>query len=131
MEEMLQILLLIAYLAIGLMSITVPTYAISVSYLARETSKSMEEMRKRRKDLSEKLDELKKRLEIELGVESIKQEIEKYEMEEKELKNRLTCLSAKGAVGYPFLFFVFALVLAAYGIHILPQALPEIIWRYI
>ena len=121
MEEILQILLLLAYVAIGLMSITVPTYAISVSYLARETLKTLEDMRKRRRDLSEKLDELRKKLEEEPGVEGIKEEIEKFEEEEAELEDRLECLSAKGAVGYPFGAFALGLVCAAYGIYIFPE----------
>lgn len=121
MEEILQILLLLAYLAIGLVSITVPTYAISVSYLARETLKTLEDMRKRREDLSEKLDGLRKRLKEEPGVEGIKEEIKKFEEEEAGLKDRLGCLSAKGAVGYPLVGFTLGLVCAAYGIYIFPE----------
>ena len=98
MEETLQILLLLAYLAIGLMSITIPTYAISVSYLARETLRTIKDMEKRRRDLSEKLEELKKKLEQKPGVKELKSEIRAYEEEEKQLKDRLECLSAKGAV---------------------------------
>jgi hypothetical protein len=120
MGEILQILLLLAYLAIGLTSITVPTYAISVSYLARETLETLEDMRKRRKDLSEKLDELRKKLEKEPGVEGIKEEINKFEEEEAELKDRLECLSVKGAVGYPLGGFLLGLICAACGIYILP-----------
>ena len=47
-EVIAQIFILIAYLAIALMSVTVPTYAIAISYLARETSRSVEDMKKRR-----------------------------------------------------------------------------------
>ena len=117
MEKMEEILLLLAYLAIGLMSITVPTYAISVSYLARETAKTLEEMRKRRNDLGEKLSELKEKLKKEPGVEGIKEEIKKFEEEEAQLKDRLECLSVKGAVGFPFGAFALGLVFAASGIY--------------
>lgn len=120
MEE-LQILLLLAYLAIGLMAITVPTYAISVSYLARETLKTLEDMRKRRKDLGEKLDELRKKLEREPGIKGIKEEIKKFEEEEAELEDRLECLSAKGAVVYPLGGFMLGLACATYGIYTFPK----------
>ena len=121
MEEILQILLLLAYLAIGLMSITIPTYAISVSYLARETLRTIKDMEKRRRDLSEKLDELKKKLKQEPSVTELKREIRAYEEEEKQLKDRLECLSAKGAVGYPFGSFASSLFFAALGVYIFPK----------
>lgn len=117
MEEIFQILLLLAYLAIGLMSITVPTYAICVSYLARETSKTIEDIGKRRKDLSEKLEKLRRTLEKEPGVGGIKEEIKKYEDEETKLRFRMDSLSAKGAVGYPFTCFGLALFFSAWGIY--------------
>jgi hypothetical protein len=97
------------------MSITVPTYAIAVTYLARETSESRKDLQKRRKELAKKLEELKKRLEDEAGVASISAEIKKYEKEDETLKDRQLYLSAKGAVGYPFASFLLALAVAAYG----------------
>jgi hypothetical protein len=119
MEEV-QILLLLAYLAIGLMSITIPTYAISVSYLARETLRTIKDM-ERRRDLNQKLDELRKRLKQESDVNELKQEISRYEEEEKQLKERLECLSAKGAVGYPFGSFASSLFFAALGVYDFPN----------
>jgi len=77
----------------------------------------MEDMKKRRKDLAEKLEQLRKKLEQEPGVEAIEREISKYKEEETELKNRLGCLSAKGAVGYPFASFMVALLSASYNIY--------------
>jgi len=120
MEE-LQILLLLAYVAIGLMSITIPTYAISVSYLARETLRTIKDMERRRRNLRQKLDELRKKLEQEPGVKELKQEIAGYEEEEKQLKGRLEYLSAKGAVGYPFGSFTTSLFFAALGIYNFPD----------
>jgi len=97
------------------MSITVPTYAISVTYLARETSKSIQDLHKRRKELAEKLEELRKKLEDEAGVKAIEQEMAKYKEEDERLKDRQHCLSAKGAVGYPFAGLFTGLAVAAYG----------------
>jgi len=116
-EVMTQIFTLIAYLAIALMSVTVPTYAIAISYLAPETSKSMEDMKKRREDLAEKLEKLRKELKEKPGVEAIEGEITKYREEEAKLKSRLEYLSAKGAFGYPFISFMLALIFAAYNIY--------------
>lgn len=110
-----ELYLLAAYLAIGLMSITVPTYAIAVTYLARETSESRKDLQKRRKELAQKLEELRKRLEDDAGVISISEEIKKYEKEDERLKERQLYLSAKGAVGYPFASFLLTLCVAAYG----------------
>lgn len=110
-----ELYLLAAYLAIGLMSITVPTYAIAVTYLARETSESRKDLQKRRKELVQKLEGLKKRLEDEAGVASILEEIKKYEKEDERLKSRQLYLSVKGAVALPFTSFLLALVVAAYG----------------
>jgi len=116
-EVIAQIFILIAYLAIALMAVTVPTYAISISYLAREPSKSMGDLKKRRKDLGQKLDQLKKELEVKPGVEAIEGEISKYKQEEAKLKDRLGCMSAKGAVAYPFGSFMVALLSASYNIY--------------
>lgn len=110
-----ELYMLVAYLAIGLMSITVPTYAIAVTYLARETSESRKDLRRRRKELADKLEELKKRLEDDAGVASIAEEIRKCEKEDEHLKNRQLCLSMKGAVALPFVSFLLALLIAAYG----------------
>lgn len=97
------------------MSITIPTYAISVTYLARETSRTIQDLGKRRRELAEKLDELRKKLEDEAGVKAIEQEMAKYKEEDERLKDRQLCLSAKGAVGYPFAGFFVALAVVAYG----------------
>jgi len=110
-----ELYLLAAYLAIGLMSITIPTYAIAVTYLARETSESRKDLQKRRKELAQKLEALKKRLEDEAGVASISKEIKEYEKEDNRLKSRQLFLSAMGAVGLPSVSFLSALVVAAYG----------------
>lgn len=49
-----ELFLLAANLAITLMSVTVPTYAISVTYLAKETSATIEEPERSRQELSRK-----------------------------------------------------------------------------
>lgn len=121
MDDIFQIFRLLAYLAIGLISITVPTYAITVSYLARETKETLHEMKKRRADLSEKLEELRKQLKKEPGVQGIKEEIERFEEEEVQLKDRLQCLSVKGAVGYPLVGFMLGLIFAGLTMFMYPD----------
>lgn len=130
MEE-LQILLLLSYLAIGLMSLSIPTYAISVTYLAPETSKSMEEIERRKKELSGRLKEITKKIEIAPDLSEARREIlkelDQYEAEEKKLKERSGYLSAKGAVGLPFSAFSIVLISNSIGLCIFPQYVQYVI----
>jgi hypothetical protein len=50
-EAVLQILLLLAYLAIGLISVTFPIYAICVTYLKQERWESEKERKQRNEEL--------------------------------------------------------------------------------
>lgn len=118
---MLQILLLLAYLAIALIAIAIAIYAIAVSYFGRETFKSIQRMKKRREQLKSKITELSQRA----GVEEIRKEIDKYEEEETQLKSKLDCLSVKKAVFYPCILFFIALIIAACGIY-LPDLDPRV-----
>jgi hypothetical protein len=121
--DLAQVFMMLAYLAIGLISIIVPTYAISVSYLARETAKTFELIEKRREELQEKLEEFKLKLKKSPETEDLKKEIKNYEEKIEELKTNLSFLSVRGAVGYPLLFFLVALTFAILGVYSFPT--PE------
>jgi len=112
-ESLFQILLLIAYLAIALISVVIATYAIAVSYLGRETSRAIWRMKKRRQELREKIKKLGEKAEI----EEVKQEIKRYEKEESELKSRLFFLSRNGAVLFPCFCYFMGLIIVAYDIY--------------
>lgn len=113
-ESQFQILLLITYSAIALISMAIAVYAISVSYLGRETSRSVWRIRKRQEELRKKLKKLvyQERLEE----RSIEKELRTSKEKEKEINDRLRCLSLKGAVWYPCTFFSIALLIAVSGI---------------
>lgn len=113
MSELVQVFTILAFLAIGLISITVPTYAISVSHLARETAKTSEIIKKRQEEFKSKLNKLKESPET----GELKKEIMGYETRIADLKTNLNYLSAKGAVGYPVSFFLLALVPSILGIY--------------
>lgn len=114
MSELVQVFTILAFLAIGLISITVPTYAISVSHLARETAKTSEIIKKRQEEFKSKLNKLKEPPET----KELKKEIKEYEVRIDKLKTNLSYLSAKGAVGYPVSFFLIALTFSILGIYL-------------
>ena len=120
MEGLLQLLLLLAYLAIGLMSITVPTYAISVCYLPQEEWESEKERKKRIKELRAKIFELTVKLkgnQDDKMVAQLREQVERYEGELKGTKLGVRYLTAKGAVLRPLVTLVLALLSAGSGIH--------------
>jgi len=61
-DAILQVLLLLAYLAIGLISVTFPIYAICVTYLRRELWESFKEQKKGVENLKENISRLMEEL---------------------------------------------------------------------
>ena len=112
-ESMFQTFLLVAYLAIALLSMTIASYTISVSYLGRETRRAKWLIEKRKKKLSRELKELRK----EIDVTEIKQKINEYSNEESMLGRKLFFLSFGGAVSIPSFCFLGALLFAMIGLH--------------
>jgi len=117
-EVALQILLILAYLAIGLIAVTFPIYALCVTYLKEEKREAEHQRSERLKTVKEKIASLvaKKEERDSENLGKINAEIEGYETEKKELENRLKPLTAKGAVGTPVIVFGVALLLAVIGI---------------
>jgi hypothetical protein len=120
--EFVQAFILLAYLTIGLISITVPIYAISVSFLARETAKTSEIIKRRQEELQEKLEGFKLKLKESPETEDLKKEIKNYDERIEEIETNLSYLSARGAVGYPISFFLAALIFAILGIYSNPAS---------
>ena len=127
-ENIFQILLLIAYFDIALISITIAVYAISVSYLGRETSRSISIKRRRVTELKENLASLSTRIKNEKEVDAIEKEIAHYKKEQKQLEGGLLWLSVKGAVYAPTTFFSVSLLLCVLGI--LRVLNPEILLAF-
>lgn len=126
-----EILTLIAQLCIMFMSITIPTFAIAVSYLGAEASRVMERLENERKETEKKLEKTEKNLKSKMSSKSTleKKEEEVKEMEKIiaeynsktwELKDRIAALSAKGTVLEPSFFFGIALLISALGIYYYP-----------
>jgi hypothetical protein len=137
-EGILQILLILTYLAIGLLSVTFPIYAISVNYLPQEKWESEKERKKRIDKLRTRIFELTSELKGEKGevgkieterITQLKDQIAKYESELKATELGIKYLTAKGAVGIPVIALVLAMTTAVVGIQIL--SLEYVQWAMI
>lgn len=118
-DAVLQVLLILAFLAIGLISITFPIYAISVNFLPQQKWESEKERKKRMDELKAKISELTAQLG---GQDSdtetkMREQLDKYEAEKKGTELRYQYLTAKGAVGIPVVTLVLALLFAVFGIY--------------
>ena len=114
-DSIFQILLLSAYLDIALISITIAVYAVSVSYLGRETSRSISRRRMRVTELKETLEALTTKIRDEKEINAIQKEIAFYKKQQKNLEGNLLWLSIKRAVFAPITFFSVSLLLCVFG----------------
>ncbi len=110
----------LAFLSIGLMSITVPTYTLSLGFLGRERRRTAALIENRQRDLKKKLGQISQTKTSQLGVESLKQEIKAYESDIRRYRSRLGALSITSAFVLPFFFFGVALVMAGYANYFWP-----------
>ena len=117
-ESLFQTLLFLAYFDISVIATTIANYAISASFLGRETQLTRNRMERRRQFLLEKIGELQK----ESRIVEIKREISVSENKEKQLGRRLFLLSWQGAVVIPLVFLVFSLIFAMLGLN--SESLP-------
>jgi hypothetical protein len=119
LEAALQILLILAYVAVGLIAVIFPIYALCVTYLKVEKSEIEKERKQRLKNIQWTIGERTKILQGEQDLKRLKQtkaEIKKYEDEKKGLEVGLGSLTAKGAVRNPLVCLVIALSAASFGI---------------
>ena len=100
-ESVFQTLLLLAYFDIALLSITIANYAVSASYLGRESRLSRWRMERRKAKLLKRLKELHETAQI----ETIKNEIKEADAEKRKLRTHIFLLSWLGAVILPSIFF--------------------------
>jgi hypothetical protein len=106
---------IIAEIALALISVTIPTYAISASFLGKETAHTMTQIQQKRQ-------ETEKRIKSEAeNIVEMQTAIRRYTSEEQNLKDRLKRISVVGVVGYPSIFFGIALFLALAGIYEYPN----------
>jgi hypothetical protein len=112
-ESVFQTLLLLAYFNIALLSVTIANYAVSASYLGRESRLSRWRMKKRQDRLLERLKELRETTQI----GSIKKEIGEAEAEQRGLGLRIFLLSWLGAVILPSMFFTISFICSVFGMN--------------
>jgi uncharacterized membrane protein (DUF106 family) len=129
-EAILQILLIFAYLAIGLISVTFPIYAICVTYLKQEIFENMQERKKRAENLKRQINELTQSLS---GYSKDSEQFQKMEKQVKEYKTELkkdkfVYLTARGAVLTPVIFLVITLSTACMGIYYFYEGLDSFVW---
>lgn len=113
-DNIFQILLLLSYLNIALISITIAVYAISVSYLGRETYRSILRKKRRRNELKDTVEKLSKRIKEKKEIDAVAREIDIMKKEiayqrkqQQSLQRNLFWLSAKGAILTPNFLFLF------------------------
>jgi hypothetical protein len=114
--DILQVLNWLGFLSLGLLSITVPTYAISVAFLGRETRRSVWDRERKQKDLKKKLQAMSKQSEV--GIEALRKEIDECQKDIDKLNKRSEQLSVKGAFIYPFASFAVAFASSVLGISV-------------
>jgi len=117
-EAINELYLLVAYVAIGLLSITVPTFALGVAFVGREKSRisnDMEQIQGRRKTLQATVERALVSSDERL-VRSALDTVEEYEEQARKLARRLITLeslSAKRCVGYPSISFLGTIIAVA------------------
>jgi len=120
-EAVLQVLLILAFLAIGLISVTFPIYAISVNFLPQQKWESEKERGTRKAAIQAKIAQLT----TELGkpntetkqLDQITKELDNYRTELKGTNLRCRYLTANGAVLTPVLILIGAMLFTVVGIY--------------
>jgi hypothetical protein len=120
-DSILQTFLFLATFDTILISVTIANYAISASYLGRETRLTRRRMEKRKQRLDGTIRELQAKG---LPIEELKKETKKAEDDITALNNRLFFLSWSGAVILPSICYIGSLVSAVIGMN--SDLLPNI-----
>jgi hypothetical protein len=113
-ESIFQTFFLLASFNIALIAVAIANFAVSASYLGRETRLSRNRMEKRKEELKRKLSDMQKE---DIEIKSMKREIEQAEKDIARLSTRIFLLSWVGAVIGPSVFFGFSLVIAVLGMN--------------
>jgi len=120
MEPQLEVLKILANLAIFLMSITIGTYSIAVSFLGPKFSRAANAITKEKKKLEE---ELKQRIATEpVKLEDLENKIDEFRKKEKRMRSRFGPLSLVNTVLLPSIFFASSLVYSLVGIYLFTES---------
>lgn len=120
MTAELEILKLIADFVIVLISITIPTYAIAISFLGREYSKTLRRITAEREKAEKELAEKIKSKEI-TRLEDVEKSVEKFRKRERDLKDNIKPLSLFRTLVLPNIFFGSSLTLTFVAMFFYPN----------
>ena len=112
-ESVFQTFFLLASFNIALIAVAIANFAVSASFLGRETRLSRKRMEKRKQELSNKL----KTLRAETPIGELKTEVKKAENDISQLSNRIFLLSWVGAIIVPSLFFAISFITSILGMN--------------
>ncbi|OLB69369.1 hypothetical protein AUI06_09040 [archaeon 13_2_20CM_2_52_21] len=98
------------------MSVIIPTYAISVTFLGRERKRAISERERRVAELEKKVRESTTYALTDPGVVALESEIDSYKKEIKKIKGKVDSLSVYYACFLPLLCFMVSVLCAAYGL---------------
>jgi hypothetical protein len=115
-----EIMKLIADFIIVLISITIPTYAIAISFLGKEYSKTLKKIIQCRQTAEKKLDDRIKSKEA-TKLEDFEESIEEFRKKERDLRNQIKPLSLWRTLALPNAFFGAALVISALAMYLYPS----------
>ena len=117
MSQEVEILKILADIAIIFMSITIPTYAIAISFLGKEHVRVLFRIKNEREKLENQLRSGKKAM----PYVEIEKKVDEIRAREKRLKKELRPLSVLYVVLLPSLLFTLALLVTVVGILNYPQ----------
>lgn len=125
-----EILLIQAYFAISLISVTFAIYALCVGYLRKEKLEIDREQEDSLKLGNEKISDLTKKRQGMTGnkLKEMDIEIKKTKKKLKKLKNQYTPLTAKGAVRNPILYLFASLFFSIFTIFVIDITTSEVIF---
>jgi ABC-type multidrug transport system fused ATPase/permease subunit len=116
MAQELEILKIFADLSIFLASITIPTYAIAISFLGPEYNKMVDKVTKAKECLEKELRE--KAGTDSFKLEDLEQKIKDFHDREAKLRSRFNPLSLYPTIIFPNIFFIAALSCVLIGIYL-------------
>ena len=115
LENLIDILTLIAQLDIALISISIAAYAIAVSYFGKETSKILWSVKARRRQL-EDLEKIARKSRRRAHQQQIEAELSQIADRERKLMGKFRWLTFKRSVVLSSTLFIYSLLISALGI---------------
>jgi hypothetical protein len=116
-ESIFQTFFLLASFNIALIAVAIANFAVSASYLGRETRLTRSRMERRKLKLTDKLKDLQEK-DKQTQISDLEQEIKQAKKDVAELSNRLFLLSWSGAVILPSFCFGVSFIFSVLGMNV-------------